>query len=47
VNAWFVQYSSGRWQRPADWIDGMGVAVGALGIVNGFVGTVHEYIDFV
>ncbi len=44
---WFVHYASDRWRRPADWIDRMGVAVGALWILIGFVWTVREYIDFV
>jgi hypothetical protein len=44
---WLVLYASGRWRRPADWIDRMGVVLGALWILIGFVWTLHEYIDFV
>lgn len=44
---WLVQYLSGRWRRPADWIDVMGRAVGVVWIVIGLVWTVHEYIEFV
>jgi hypothetical protein len=44
---WLVQYASGRWRKPADWIDRMGVVVGALWIVIGLVWTLREYIDFV
>jgi hypothetical protein len=44
---WLVQYASGRWRKPADWIDRMGVALGALWIVIGLVWTLREYTDFV
>jgi hypothetical protein len=44
---WFVQYLSGRWRRPADWIDRMGRVLGSLWILIGLVWTLHEYIDFV
>jgi hypothetical protein len=44
---WFIQYVSGRWRRPADWIDWLGVVLGALWILIGFVWTLHEYYEFV
>ena len=44
---WLVQYTSGRWRKPTDWIDVMGRIVGVLWIVIGLVWTLHEYIEFV
>ena len=45
---WFLQYMSGRWRKPADWIDVMGRFVGGrLWIVIGLVWTLHEYMEFV
>jgi hypothetical protein len=45
--AWLVQYFSGRWRRPVDWIDVMGRVVGVLWIVIGLLWTLHEYLEFV
>jgi len=47
ASAWVVQYMSGRWRRPADWIDAMGCVVGVLWIAIGLVWTVREYIELV
>jgi hypothetical protein len=44
---WVVQYLSGRWRRPFDWIDCLGRIVGACWIWIGLVWTLHEYIEFV
>jgi hypothetical protein len=45
--AWIVLVFSGRWRRPADWIDLMGRLVGILWIVIGLVWTLRRYLDFV
>jgi hypothetical protein len=44
---WLVQYMSGRWRKPADWIDVMGRIVGVMWIVIGLIWTLHEYMEFV
>ena len=47
ASVWFVQYSSGRWRKPADWLDSWGRVVGACWILIGFVWTLHDYLEFV
>ena len=44
---WLVLYMSGRWRKPADWIDVMGRIVGVMWIVIGLIWTLHEYMEFV
>jgi len=44
---WTVLFISGRWTRPADWIDRMGRIVGFLWILIGLVWAIHEYLEFV
>ena len=44
---WLVLYMSGRWRKPADWIDVMGRIVGVMWIVIGLIWTLHEYLEFV
>ncbi len=44
---WTVLLISGRWTRPADWIDRMGRIVGFLWILIGLVWAFREYLEFV
>jgi hypothetical protein len=44
---WVMQYLSGRWRKPVDWIDCYGRIVGACWIWIGLVWTLHEYLEFV
>jgi len=44
---WGVLFVSGRWTRPADWIDRMGRIVGFLWIVIGVVWGFRGYLEFV
>ena len=44
---WVVQFASGRWRKPADWIDCCGRIVGACWIWIGLVWTLREYYEFV
>jgi hypothetical protein len=47
ASTWLVQYLSGRWRRPADWIDGPGVVLGVLWVLIGLAWSLHEYYEFV
>jgi len=44
---WLIQYLSGRWRKPFDWIDVMGRIVGVSWIAVSLVWTLHEYLEFV
>jgi hypothetical protein len=44
---WLAQYFGGRWRKPADWIDVMGLFVGAAWILIGLIWTLREYYEFV
>jgi hypothetical protein len=45
--AWLVQFLTGRWRKPVDWVDCLGRIVGVSWIFIGLVWTLHEYLDFV
>jgi hypothetical protein len=42
---WLVLALSGRWRRPVDWIDGLGLGLGGAWILIGFLWSMRDYLD--
>jgi hypothetical protein len=43
---WLVLAVAGRWRRPVDWIDGLGLGLGGAWILIGFLWSMRDYLDF-